>query len=250
MGEQNATGITGLDTILEGGLPRPSANLLIGPVGCGKRVLARELVGNILSQGCAVSYYAIEMPATEVKHDLQRLGLHVEECEHQDRLHFIDLFSKSVENLETMFKAYEPNDSLLQSGLQFADLVTMAKEYTVRNMKRNILEIDILDSLTPFFLLSNVKEAFHYCQNLKYASRFANTIGIGLHHTGVLDANIEKTLYNLADGIILLQPTQQESSGDMIGHLSVIKLMGQRVTANQHLYHISDQRITFPLQMF
>ena len=117
-------------------------------------------------------------------------------------------------------------------------------------MKRNILEIDILDSITPFFLLSNVKEAFHYCQNLKYASRFANTIGIGLHHTGVLDVKIEKTLFNLADGIIHLHPAQQESSGDMIGHLSVLKMMGQRVTANQHLYHISDQRITFPLQMF
>ena len=48
MGEQNATGIDGLDAILEGGLPRPSANLLIGPVGCGKLVLARELVGNLL----------------------------------------------------------------------------------------------------------------------------------------------------------------------------------------------------------
>ena len=101
MGEQNATGIDGLDAILEGGLPRPTANL-----------------------------------------------------------------RARVENLETKFKTYQPNDSVLQSGLQFADLITMAKEYTLRNMKRNILEIDILDSLTPFFLLSNVKEAFHYCQNL------------------------------------------------------------------------------------
>lgn len=128
------------------------------------------------SQGCAVSYYSIEMPATEVRPALTRLGLHVEEYEQQDLLHFIDLFSKSVENLETMFKTYQPHDSVLQSELQFTDLITMAKEYTLRNMKRNILEIDILDSLTPFFLLSNVKEAFHYCQNLKYASRFANTI--------------------------------------------------------------------------
>jgi KaiC/GvpD/RAD55 family RecA-like ATPase len=190
------------------------------------------------------------MPAIEVQQDLMRLGLHVKEYEQKDRLHFVDLFSKSVENLETMFKTYQSHDSVLQSGLQFADLITMAKEYTLRNMKRNILEIDILDSLTPFFLLSNVKEAFHYCQNLKYASRFANTIGIGLHHTGVLDATIEKTLYNLADGIIQLQPTQQESSGDTIGHLRILKMMGQCVTSDQHLYHISDQRITFPLQMF
>lgn len=250
MGEQNATGIDGLDTILEGGLPRPSANLIIGPAGCGKRVMARELVANMLSQGYAVSYYAIEMPASEVRQDLRRFDLKIEEHEQQDLLHFIDLFSKSVENLETMFKTYQPNDSVLQSGLQFADLISMAKEYTLRNMKRNILEIDILDSLTPFFLLSNVKEAFHYCQNLKYASRFANTIGLGLHHTGVLDATIEKTLYNLADGIIQLEPTHQESSGDTIGHLSILKMMGQHVIANQHLYHVSDQRITFPLQMF
>jgi KaiC/GvpD/RAD55 family RecA-like ATPase len=90
MGEQNATGIDGLDAILEGGLPRPSANLIIGPVGCGKRIMARELAVNMLSQGCAVNYYSIEMPAIEVQQDLMRLGLHVKEYEQKDRLHFVD----------------------------------------------------------------------------------------------------------------------------------------------------------------
>jgi circadian clock protein KaiC len=250
MAALNPTNIDGLDTILDGGLPRPSANLIIGPVGCGKRIIARELAVNMLKQGCAVSYYSIETPATEVRHDLVRLSPNVADYEKQDLLHFIDLFSKSVDNLETLFKSYLPGDSVLQSGLQFEDLIAMAKEYTLRNMQRNILEIDILDSLTPFFLLSNVKEAFHYRQHLKYASRFANTIGIGLHHTGIVDPAIETTLYNLSDGIIQLQPTQQETSGETIGHLSILKMMGQRVTPNQHLYLISDQRITFPLNTF
>jgi KaiC/GvpD/RAD55 family RecA-like ATPase len=250
MEARTPTNIDGLDTILDGGFPRPSANLIIGPIGCGARIIVQELAVNMLKQGFAVSYYSIETTATEVRHDLARLALDVADFEKQDLLHFIDLFSKSVNNLETIFKEYQPGDSVLQSGLQFEDLIAMAKEYTLRNMKRNILEIDILDSLTPFFLLSDVKEAFHYCQNLKFASRFANTIGIGLHYTGVVDTAVETTLYNLSDGIIKLQPTQQETSGETIGHLSVLKMKGQRVSPNQHLYHIADQRITFPLHLF
>src|SRR2546428_2860709 len=64
------TGIAILDQITGGGLPRPSAVVLMGPIGSGKSALVRELAVNSLRQGSDLLYYCIDDPA-----DVVRLGL-------------------------------------------------------------------------------------------------------------------------------------------------------------------------------
>ena len=56
MKELDSTGIEELDKILGGGLPRPSTIGLIGPLGSGKSILARQIAANMLKAGCAVTY--------------------------------------------------------------------------------------------------------------------------------------------------------------------------------------------------
>lgn len=48
-----------------------------------------------------------------------------------------------------------------------------------------------MDALTPFFLMLEAKKVFQFGQILKYATRFAKSIGIATLHTKVLDETIE-----------------------------------------------------------
>lgn len=42
--EKLSTGIPSLDRILQGGLPRNSVNVIAGPPGTGKSILAQQMV--------------------------------------------------------------------------------------------------------------------------------------------------------------------------------------------------------------
>src|SRR5437870_11947725 len=77
------TGIAILDQITGGGLPRPSAVLVMGRRGSGKSALGRELAVNSLRQGSDLLYYCIDDPADVVRlgladHNLQVPGLDAE----------------------------------------------------------------------------------------------------------------------------------------------------------------------------
>ena len=107
MEARTPTNIDGLDTILDGGFPRPSANLIIGPIGCGARIIVQELAVNMLKQGFAVSYYSIETTATEVRHDLARLALDVADFEKQDFILLI-YFPNLLTILKPFLKSINP----------------------------------------------------------------------------------------------------------------------------------------------
>jgi len=240
------TGIDALDEILGGGIPRPSANLIIGPKGSGKSVLIKEIAVKMLERGVAVSYYTIDNPASEVKSELQDLGVNTEEYEGRDLLFFVDVFSKAVENIGGSYSNYEPTESVLQSGLQFSDLVDMGRRFTLKNMKRKIDEFVIMDSLTPFFLMSDSKEVYHYCQTLVYATRFANAIGFGIHHTDLLDSKIENALYGLAEGIIKLEKTPSDPfiTEPITGTLQVTRRSGPEHLRGPFYYEVVNNHIT------
>jgi KaiC/GvpD/RAD55 family RecA-like ATPase len=237
------TGIEALDEILGGGIPRPSGNLMIGTSGSGKTVLAKQIAVNMLQQGCAVSYYCIDSNADTVKEDLTELGVDVEAYQEQELLFFLDLFSKAVERVGGSYQSFEPGTSVLQSGLQFSDLVDLGRKFTMKNIKKGIREIVLMDSITTLFLMSDAKEVFHYTQTLKYATRFANAIGIALHHIDILDTKIENALYGFADGIIKLDRSNESSFGTITGTISIVRMGKQKYLPGNFYYEVTGNRI-------
>src|SRR5712692_785717 len=116
------TGISTLDGLLGGGIPRPSATGIIGSVGSGKSTLAQQLVVNMLQRDFRVLYYAIDEPASDVRGGLDELGADASKYEAEGHLAFVDIFSLGVERLADAHHVEEP-ETIVDSTFKFSDLV-------------------------------------------------------------------------------------------------------------------------------
>ena len=81
------TGISGLDEITEGGLPKGRPTLVCGSAGCGKTVLAMEfLVHGTLQYGEPGVFMAFEETAEELAMNVRSLGFDLEELVNQRKM--------------------------------------------------------------------------------------------------------------------------------------------------------------------
>src|SRR5881397_3983135 len=124
------TGIAILDQITGGGLPRPSAVVLMGPIGSGKSALVRELAVNSLRQGSDLLYYCIDDPADVVRLGLEDHNLQVPSLEAEGRLVFVDMFSKGAEKLAESLPHMDPED-VLEETMKFQDLLDYGQSLAI-----------------------------------------------------------------------------------------------------------------------
>ncbi len=242
----DSTGIAELDKILGGGLPRPSTVGIVGPLGSGKSTLARQIAANMLKAGCAVTYYCIDQSGDETRNGLETIGVDLNSYEEDNSLCFIDIFKRGVERMETSYTKLEPGSSVLSSGLQFSDLIEMGRDFTLKNMKRR--HLGLMDSITPLFLTSDSKEIFHYCQVLKYSTRFVNAIGVAIHHTGVLEEKTENALFGFADGVIeMKKKSDSMSGGPIVGGLRVVRMGNQPFMPGTYYYEVREGKVQISL---
>lgn len=81
------TGITGLDEVMEGGLPRGRPTLVCGPAGSGKTLLAMEfLVRGITQFGESGVFVAFEETREDLVANVASLGFDLEQLEADDKL--------------------------------------------------------------------------------------------------------------------------------------------------------------------
>ena len=73
------TGISGLDEITGGGLPRGRPTLLCGATGCGKSLLAMEFLVRGIEQGEPGVFVAFEETAEELAENARSLGYDLNE---------------------------------------------------------------------------------------------------------------------------------------------------------------------------
>src|SRR5512132_524288 len=81
------TGITGLDEITLGGLPRGRPTLVCGSAGCGKTLFAMEfLVRGIIEHGEPGVFMAFEETAEELATNVASLGFDLKTLEAEKKL--------------------------------------------------------------------------------------------------------------------------------------------------------------------
>jgi circadian clock protein KaiC len=81
------TGITGLDEVTEGGLPRGRPTLVCGNAGCGKTLLALEfLVRGATQFGEPGVFVAFEESEEELTQNVRSLGFHLDELTEQKKI--------------------------------------------------------------------------------------------------------------------------------------------------------------------
>ena len=234
------TGIKGLDDILGGGIPRPSATGIIGSVGSGKSTLVQQLVVNMLQRDFRVLYYAIDEPASDIRGGLGELGADAAKYEADGRLAFVDIFSLGVERLADAQQPEEP-EKIVDSTFKFSDLVAQGRSFTLRHLGRK--QFVVLDSLTPFFLMGEAKRVFQFGQVLKYATRFARAIGIAVLHTKVLNETIENAMVSFADIVLELEKKRPLDRANPGGTIRILKLRKPKVSSDAYPYELTSRGI-------
>ncbi len=238
------TGIKVLDDILSGGFPRPSAIGIIGAVGSGKSILARQLAANMLERDWRVLYYAIDESAEDVREGVATYGADIPKYEQEGKLAFIDIFALGVERLAEVYPIEDP-EKIVDSTFKFSDLVAQGRSFTLKHLGRK--QFVIMDSITPFFLMVEAKRVFQFGQVLKYATRFAKAIGVATLHTRVLDESIENAMVNFADVVLELERRKTSEGISRGGTLKLVKLGKTQVPSRGYYYEMTPQGIVISM---
>jgi KaiC/GvpD/RAD55 family RecA-like ATPase len=226
------TGIKVLDDLLGGGFPRPSAVGITGPVGSGKSTLVKQIAAAALEHDFRVQYYAVDESAEDIKDSIAAWGVDVGRYESEGKLSFVDMFALGVERLAEAYPLDQP-EQIVDSTMKFSDLIAQGRSFTLKHLGKKTM--GIMDSLTPFFLMVEAKKVFQYGQVLKYATRFAKSIGIATLHTHVLDETIENAMVNFAD--IVLDMEKRKNEG--VSHGGTLRLvkMGKTSPPSRGYYY-------------
>jgi circadian clock protein KaiC len=213
-----ATGIAGLDAILEGGLLQGGVYILRGPPGAGKTILANQLCFHTASGGGQIVYVTLLAEAHDrMMAHLARLRFFRPELI-GDRVHYLAAFRVlDEEGLDGLMKvlretlAARPSDLLVLDGLMNAEEAAP----TERQFKRFIHDVQTLSSLTGTTTL--------------LLSSGQRPLGMQPEHTVV-------------DGIIEI--TDELTDMRSLRHVQVRKMRGADQIRGKHSLAISDEGIT------
>ena len=133
-----STGITGLDEITGGGLPRGRTTLLLGGPGSGKTILSLQfLVHGVKARGEPAIFVAFEETSTRIIANAESFGWNLAGLRRQKKLFFLDA---------------QPTHDLVQSGNFDLNGMLAALEVQAKDMKARRIVFDALDivlSLLP-----------------------------------------------------------------------------------------------------
>jgi len=215
-----ATNVGGLDDLIEGGLPNHSAIALIGPEGSGKSMLAQQIMWSFLEQGMSAIYYAVDHSANEVKAKMLYYGWDLEKHEKLKKVRMVDILKETTPNIEEV--RWAKDNDLTKFTAATYSLTKVLKEGQQYYMKflRGKQCLVVIDSLSPFFLVTPPDKIFHFISIMKLVTRVGNGIGIGILHEGLHDQKIVDTFRFVADGVIEMRKSERGHS------IRIIKMYG------------------------
>jgi circadian clock protein KaiC len=216
-----ATGVSGLDEVLGGGLPQYSFNLIAGPPGCGKTTLAHQMMFALATPERPALYFTVlgEPPLKMLRY--------------QQQFDFFDndAIDRSVRfiNLSEAAMAGELDHVLRQ----IVDAVT---QYSP-----SLVFVDSFRSVV--FASASESNPHHKLQQfvqqlgMLMTSWQATTFLIGEYFVET-DAN---PVFTVADGLIWLRQSVQRNS--MVRKIEIMKMRGQPTLPGLHTFRISTAGI-------
>jgi len=212
--ERCATGIEGIDHVLNGGIPRGNTVLVAGSVGTGKTSICIEFLVHGALGGENSLYLSVTEPSSKLLKNVIPFDFFDDRLIKQGKLHFVDLpgvYEKlGIEKSEFTFD---------EIRLLVDTIAALVDQYNVRRF--------VLDSVTSvsyrleepelvrdFLLRLGVVLSSKGCTSL-LVSEFTPT-GEGYSRLGVEEA--------IADGVIVTG--NLERRGDLLRTLQVVKMRG------------------------
>ncbi len=213
--ERCVTGIGGLDTILNGGIPRNNSVLITGSCGTGKTTLSLEFLvhGAIASEACL--FVSVTEASAKMLSNIVPYDFFDEKLIDEGKLNFVD-----------MPNIYDKLKLVQKSEFSFDDInaIVSAIEKIVKEKKVKRLVVDSITSVC--FQLKTEEKIRDFILNLM---KMLSSHGC----TSLLISEIspEEPRYSLygveeaiADGIVLMG--NLERHGDLLRTIQVVKMRG------------------------
>jgi circadian clock protein KaiC len=219
------TGVPGLDTILGGGLPEFSFNLLAGTPGAGKTTLAHQIMFSMVNPRRRALYFTVlgEPPMKMLRYQQQFAFFDADKI--GETIRFVNLASELLKgDLRRVLKTILQEVEATSPGLVFVDSF------------RSIM-------LATKGYPRGESELQHFVQELgmHLSSWEATTFLIGEYDP----QDQSNPIFTVADGLIWL--TQDTYQGSMVRKLEVKKMRGVATLPGQHTLRITGEGIrTFP----
>jgi len=227
MTEQIKTGITELDDILNGGIPKGSSVLLSGSCGTGKTILAEQFL-----------FYGAK--------EYDEIGIYISLSEPRDKI---------IANLEP-FKFYDPK-LIEEDKIKILDITQDARLINLEPLTVsgiiNMVSSIIRDSGAQRVTLDSITAICNSLESERNIREFIFELGLQL---GYLDCTtifisevppmkFQYSVYGveefIADGVILLM--EHEEKGDLIRTLQVVKMRGVNHSRNKQVLQITEKGI-------
>lgn len=216
-----STGVPGLDSVLGGGLPEFSFNLILGPPGSGKTTLAHQIMFSLATPERPALFFTVlgEPPLKMLRYQQQFSFFELDKI--NDSIRFVDL----------------------SEDFASGDLDRVMERIT-EEITASSPALVFVDSFRPIMF-----ESLHQPRGTTSLQRFIQQLGImlsGWQATTFLVAefssgNDPHPVLTVADGLLLLEQSVYRNS--MVRKLQVLKMRGQPIRPGMHAFRITGDGI-------
>jgi circadian clock protein KaiC len=225
--EKSPTGITGLDEILEGGLPKGRPTLVFGGAGCGKTLLSMEFLCRGATQfdepGIFVSF---EERRDDLVANVASIGFNVDELEAQGKLAIDNVRLDGVNTTES--------GAFNLEGL-FIRIATLANAIGAKRIALDTLEVLFTSIQDPGIVRTELRRLFEW---LKDRGLTAMVTAESSSHQGGTRYGIEEFV---SDCVIFLD--HRTSDERAVRRLRVLKYRGSLHHADEFPFIITSKGI-------
>ncbi|MEM4473182.1 MAG: KaiC domain-containing protein [Archaeoglobaceae archaeon] len=225
------TGISGMDEILNGGIPERSVVLLSGGPGTGKTIFSQQFLWNGLKVGESGVYVALEEHPVQVRQNMSSFGWNVKNFEEQGKFALIDAFTAGVGKAKE-FEKYIVQD--LNDVREVMDVMRQA----IKDVDAKRVVVDSVTTLyinRPAMARSIILQLKRVLAGLGCTSIFVSQISVG--ERGFGGPGVEHGV----DGIIRLD--LDEIDGELKRSLIVWKMRGTKHSMQRHIFEITSEGI-------
>ena len=217
-----ATGVSGLDTVLAGGLPEFSFNLIAGPPGSGKTTLAHQMMFALASPERPALYFTVlGEPALKMLRYQQQFAF-FDAAAINGTIRFINLSDEAIGgDLDLVLRRIVEEVKAAGPAFVFVDSF------------RSVIMAGTAEGAQINQLQSFVQQL-----GVQMTSWQATTFLIGEYFSETED----NPVFTVADGIFWLRQSLQRNS--MVRKLEIVKMRGQATLPGLHTFRITDAGVT------